>query len=42
MRMRNAEYLKTHFVDIKKLGVKTGQGYYKYPKPAYGEPGFLR
>ena len=39
---KNAEYLKTKFVDAKKLGIKTGQGYYKYPNPAYAEPGFLR
>jgi 3-hydroxybutyryl-CoA dehydrogenase len=23
------------------LGVKTGQGFYRYPNPAYAEPGFL-
>ncbi len=39
---KNAEYLKAHFVDRNRLGVKTGQGYYKYPNPAYQEPDFLR
>lgn len=39
---KNAEYLKANFVDKNKLGVKTGQGYYKYPHPAYAEPNFLR
>jgi 3-hydroxyacyl-CoA dehydrogenase len=39
---KNAEYLKAHFLDKKNLGVKTGEGFYKYPSPAYGEPGFLR
>jgi 3-hydroxyacyl-CoA dehydrogenase len=38
---KNAVYLKTHFVDQNKLGVKTGEGYYKHPNPAYAQPGFL-
>lgn len=39
---KNAEYLKAHFLDANKLGVKTGEGHYKYPNPAYQEPDFLR
>jgi 3-hydroxyacyl-CoA dehydrogenase len=39
---KNAEYFKAHFLDKKKLGVKTGEGFYKYPNPAYQEPDFLR
>ena len=39
---KNAEYLKAHFVDKNRLGVKTGDGFYKYPNPAYQEPDFLR
>ena len=38
---RNATYLKTNFLDNKKLGIPTGEGYYKYPNPAYQQPGFL-
>jgi 3-hydroxyacyl-CoA dehydrogenase len=38
---KNATYIRTHFVDTKRLGMKTGQGYYKYPDPAYRQPGFL-
>ena len=38
---KNAQYLKAHFVDADKLGVKTGAGFYNYPNPAYQEPGFL-
>jgi len=24
------------------LGVKSGEGFYKYPNPAYRDPGFLK
>jgi 3-hydroxybutyryl-CoA dehydrogenase len=39
---KNAEYIKAKFVDAKNLGIKTGQGYYKYPDPTFEQPGFLR
>jgi len=35
------EYLKTNFIDKGHLGRKTGQGFYKYPKPEYKDPNFL-
>ncbi len=38
---KNAAYMKKHFVDPNKLGMKTGEGYYTYPNPAYQRPGFL-
>jgi 3-hydroxybutyryl-CoA dehydrogenase len=38
---KNAAYLKSNFVDRKKLGVPTGEGYYKYPNPAYEQVDFL-
>ena len=37
----NADYLKQHFVDQGKLGVKSGQGFYTYPHPAFSDPDFL-
>jgi 3-hydroxybutyryl-CoA dehydrogenase len=36
----NADFLK-QYVDKNWLGVKTGQGFYSYPDPAYARPGFL-
>ena len=38
---RNAAYVKTRFLDRGKLGVKTGEGFYTYPEPAFRKPGFL-
>lgn len=37
---RNADLLKT-YVTKGHLGVKSGQGFYTYPNPAYEQPGFL-
>lgn len=37
---RNANFLK-EYVDKGHLGVKSGQGFYTYPNPAFEQPGFL-
>ena len=39
--LKNAEYIKTHFIDRGKMGLATGEGYYRYPDPAYAAPDFL-
>jgi len=38
---RHADYIKGRFVESGNLGVKTGKGYYCYPKPAFAREGFL-
>lgn len=35
-------YIKEHFIDTGKLGVAEGQGFYKYPNPAFLEPDFYK
>jgi len=37
---KNANFLK-EYVDKGKLGVKSGQGFYTYPDPAFRQPGFI-
>lgn len=37
---KNAAFLK-EYVDAGRLGVKSGQGFYSYPDPAYLAPGFI-
>ncbi|NDJ53907.1 MAG: 3-hydroxyacyl-CoA dehydrogenase [Chloroflexi bacterium] len=37
---KNAQFLKT-YLDAGKLGLKSGEGFYRYPDPAYQQPNFL-
>jgi len=38
---KNAAYYKEHFLDQGKQGMLGGEGYYKYPNPAFAQEGFL-
>ena len=39
--LKNAAYIKEHYLDKGKLGVQTGEGFYSYPDPAFAAPDFL-
>lgn len=41
-KIKAAAFLKENFIDKNKLGTATGEGFYKYPNPAYRQPGFLK
>lgn len=36
-----ADMIKNDYIDKGKMGVATGEGFYKYPNPAYRDPEFL-
>lgn len=42
LKIKTVDFLKTQFIDKNKLGVATGEGFYKYPHPAYQEKDFLK
>jgi 3-hydroxyacyl-CoA dehydrogenase len=39
--LANAQYIKEHFIDKGKLGMQSGEGYYRYPNPSYQADGCL-
>lgn len=40
--LSRAEKIKKNFIDKNKLGVSTGEGFYKYPNPEYQKTDFLK
>ncbi|MFD1552685.1 3-hydroxyacyl-CoA dehydrogenase [Putridiphycobacter roseus] len=42
VKIKTVEYLKENFIDKNKLGVSTGEGFYKYPNPAFLKEDFLK
>jgi 3-hydroxybutyryl-CoA dehydrogenase len=41
-RIDRAANLKINFIDNGKLGVSSGEGFYKYPNPKYTDPDFIK
>ncbi|MCW3789288.1 3-hydroxyacyl-CoA dehydrogenase [Plebeiibacterium sediminum] len=39
---KRAQWVKENFIDKGKMGMATGEGFYKYPNPAYASPEFLK
>ena len=39
--LARADMIKENYIDKGKMGVSTGEGFYKYPNPSYEDPGFL-
>jgi 3-hydroxyacyl-CoA dehydrogenase len=39
--LESARYLDEHFIQIGLLGVASGEGFYRYPDPAFEQPGFI-
>jgi 3-hydroxyacyl-CoA dehydrogenase len=37
-----SDFIKDNFIDQNKLGIATGEGFYKYPNPAYQDADFLK
>ncbi len=40
--LERAEKIKSEFIDKGKMGISTGEGFYKYPNPEYKNPDFLK
>jgi len=39
--LESARYLDEHFIQKGHLGIASGQGFYRYPNPAFEQPGFI-
>jgi 3-hydroxyacyl-CoA dehydrogenase len=39
--LESARYLEEHFMQRGHLGVASGEGFYRYPNPAFEQPGFI-
>ena len=39
--LESAEYLDKHFIQKELLGVTSGEGFYRYPNPAFEQPDFI-
>ncbi len=41
-RLARAEFIDTQFIKQGKMGVQSGEGFYKYPNPSYAQDSFLK
>jgi 3-hydroxyacyl-CoA dehydrogenase len=39
--LESARYVDEHFIQKGHLGIASGQGFYRYPNPAFEQPGFI-
>lgn len=42
IRLARAEYINENFIKLGKMGMQSGEGFYKYPNPSYAQEGFLK
>jgi 3-hydroxybutyryl-CoA dehydrogenase len=40
--LNRAKFIKENYIDKGKMGMSAGEGFYKYPNPAYEDPDFLK
>ncbi|QNL50339.1 3-hydroxyacyl-CoA dehydrogenase [Olivibacter sp. SDN3] len=40
--IKRKEFIRKNFIEPNKLGVSTGEGFYKYPNPSYEQEAFLK
>ncbi len=40
--LNRAAYIKENYIEKGKMGMNSGEGFYKYPNPAYSKPDFLK
>jgi len=40
--LNRAKFIKENYIDKGKMGVATGEGYYKYPNPSFMNPDFIK
>lgn len=42
MWKQRRDFIKENFIDKNKLGISSGEGFYKYPNPQYKDENFLK
>ena len=42
LRLDKAAMIKSEYIDKGKMGLRSGEGFYKYPNPRYADSDFLK